>query len=65
MRHNIEQAFKRNAELEASHVTVTAEGDTITLSGTVRTYHEREMAEGAVWSAPGIKHVRNEITVQP
>jgi osmotically-inducible protein OsmY len=65
VRHNIEQAFKRNAELEASHVTVTAEGDTITLSGTVRTCHEREMAEGAVWSAPGIKHVRNEITVQP
>ncbi len=59
----IEQALKRNAELEASHVNVSASDDTVTLTGRVRSWYEREMAERAAWSAPGVKRVVDEVVV--
>jgi osmotically-inducible protein OsmY len=37
--------------------------DTVTLTGTVRSWHERDSAERAAMHAPGITHVDNRITV--
>jgi osmotically-inducible protein OsmY len=61
----IEQALKRSAEVDASHITVEAEGGFVTLRGRVRSWAEREEAEKAAWRAPGVYEVKNEIQVDP
>jgi osmotically-inducible protein OsmY len=64
VRHRIVEAFHRNADLDARHVTAHAAGDVVTLSGHVGSWLQREIAERAAADAPGIKRVENRITVQ-
>lgn len=59
----IEDAFRRSAEVDASHISVKTEGSTVTLSGRVRTWSERAQAQQTAWFAPGVSHVKNEITI--
>jgi osmotically-inducible protein OsmY len=63
IKHMIEDAFRRSAEVDASHISVTAEGGTVTLSGRVRTWSERAQAQQTAWFAPGVSQVKNEITI--
>jgi len=65
IRRRILQALHRNADLEARHVDVTVSKDVVTLTGTVRSWLQREAAEQAAGSAPGIRQVTNEIIVSP
>ena len=59
----IEKALVRNAEIDAGHVKVTADGGAVTLSGNVRSWSEKNQAGTAAWSAPGVNSVRNDIAV--
>lgn len=61
----IEEAFKRNAELDAQRITVQVEGGKVVLRGTVRSWAERTAAETEAWSAPGVYSVENHIVVEP
>ncbi|RKT14244.1 osmotically-inducible protein OsmY [Paraburkholderia sp. RAU2J] len=63
LQRKIEDAFKRNAEVDAQHITVEAEGNTVVLRGTVRSWAEREEAERVAWLAPGVMRVDNRITI--
>lgn len=56
-------AFRRNADLDASAITVTADGSTIRLGGKVHARYERQIAEQAAWSAPGVSRVEDNILV--
>jgi osmotically-inducible protein OsmY len=47
IKEKIQQALRRSAELDASHVTVRTEGGTVILGGTVHAWYERELAERA------------------
>lgn len=59
----IEEAFKRQAHLDATHVTVVTEGSTVRLGGTVKAWVERGIAERAAWAAPGVSEVEDNILI--
>jgi osmotically-inducible protein OsmY len=58
------KALHRNADVDARHITVTVSGNAATLTGTVGTWLQREAAERAAASAPGIARVDNRVVVQ-
>jgi osmotically-inducible protein OsmY len=59
----IEDAFKRNAQLEAKRISVESLDGKVVLRGTVRSWAERDEAEDAAWRAPGVREVENKIDV--
>jgi len=65
VRHRIQEALHRHADLDAHHVQAHAAGDVVTLTGHVGTWLQREIAERAAADAPGIRRVDNQITVDP
>ena len=63
--NRIKDALARQAEREARGIEVSIAGSTATLRGSVHSWAERNAAQGAAWSAPGISLVVNELKVQP
>jgi osmotically-inducible protein OsmY len=64
VKQRIEDALKRNAEVEAALIRVDIEGgDTVTLDGKVDTWSERMAVQHAAWSAPGVKSVIDHLTI--
>jgi osmotically-inducible protein OsmY len=65
IRHKIEEAFRRSAEVDANRITVEATGGEVVLKGTVRSWAERREAERVAWAAPGVTKVDNRIVIRP
>ncbi|HKM73920.1 MAG TPA: BON domain-containing protein [Stellaceae bacterium] len=65
VKEKIEKALQRSAELEASRITVEIEGGRVILKGRVHAWYERDIAERAAWSAPGVTEVHDRITIEP
>jgi osmotically-inducible protein OsmY len=61
----IQEAIRRNAEVDANRITIETHGSEVILKGTVRSWIEREEAERVAWSAPGITQVEDRIVVSP
>ncbi len=65
VRRRIVQMLHGQADIDARRIGVTISGDTVTLSGTVETWLERDLAERAAGNAPGVRAVVNTIDVEP
>jgi osmotically-inducible protein OsmY len=65
IKRKIQEAFKRNAEVDANRIMVETNGSEVILKGTVRSWVEREEAERVAWSAPGVTKVEDRIAVSP
>ena len=59
----IKQALERRADRTAENIKVEASDGVVTLKGTVNSFADRRAAEGAAWSARGVKDVKDEIAV--
>jgi osmotically-inducible protein OsmY len=63
VKSDIEAALQRCATVDAQHVSVSIAGSVVTLSGLVTSWYEKQEAERAAWSAPGVTRVENLIVV--
>ncbi len=59
----IEQALKRNADVEADSIKVEVFNGRVTLDGKVKAWYERDLAERTAWSAPGVTAVEDRIQI--
>jgi osmotically-inducible protein OsmY len=60
----VRNAIRRNAVVDAAHVSVAFDGTEAVLTGTVRSFAERSQAERAAWTSPHVTGVRNLIEVR-
>jgi osmotically-inducible protein OsmY len=63
VKSKIESAFARRAQLDANQIKVEAVDSKVILRGTVRSWDEKEQAETAAWSAPGVSKVQNDVVI--
>jgi osmotically-inducible protein OsmY len=59
----IEDALKRDAQIDSDNITVEAAGNIVTLRGRVHSWREHEDAEHAAFDAPGVASVVNLIEI--
>jgi osmotically-inducible protein OsmY len=63
IRGKIHAAFKRHADLDADKVHISVADGFVMLTGQVHSWHEREDAENAAWSTPGVTRVKNDLSL--
>lgn len=63
VRDKIEDAFERQADLEADRIRVKTEGHRVILSGNVSSWNQRSIAERAAWAAPGVTQVEDNLVI--
>ena len=59
----IMDSLKRNAEVEADSIRVVVDNGKVILEGKVKAWYERNLAERAAWSAPGVKAVEDRLSI--
>ena len=63
VKSDIEAALKRRAQADAQKISVEVRGADVTLTGTVHSWSERDLATHSAWGTPGVHNVVNNITV--
>jgi osmotically-inducible protein OsmY len=63
IQRRIEEALKRNAEVDAQEIHIKVEGDVVKLEGKVHLWRERQIAERAAWSVPGVRQVDDHLRI--
>ncbi len=62
-RKDVENAIARSWSVDDSDLKVEVSGSTVTLTGTVDSWYQKEEAGRIAWNTPGIWHVKNELEV--
>jgi osmotically-inducible protein OsmY len=60
---DIMHALGRSWFFDPKTISVSAQGGKVRLTGTVHTWHDRQLAAATAWSAPGATVVENDIAV--
>lgn len=63
VKSDIEAAIKRRAAADAKTISVDVTGADVTLTGTVHSWAERELATRSAWSSLGVKNVVDKMTI--
>ena len=62
--HDIRKALIRNAQLDASRISVTTSNGTVKVQGIVHSWTEHNTALCAAWAAPGVTEVDDRVLVE-
>ena len=65
VRDHIEEALRRNARREAEGIQVSVSGATVSLSGRVHTWAQKQAVLGALNRTPGVERVNDELNIDP
>jgi osmotically-inducible protein OsmY len=65
VQEEIEETFKREAEIDARHIRVEVTDHTAQLYGHVHSLHEAQVAREAAAAAPGVATVESHLLVSP
>lgn len=60
---DVEHAIGRSWSVDDSDIHVSVSGTTVTLTGTVTSWYQKDEAGRIAWNTPGIWHVKNELAV--
>ena len=60
---DVENAIGRSWSVDDNDIHVSVSGTTVTLTGTVNSWHQRDEAGRLAWNTPGIWYVKNQLVV--
>jgi osmotically-inducible protein OsmY len=60
---DVENAIGRSLSVNDHNIKIKVSGTTVTLTGTVKSWYQKEEAERIAWNTPGIWHVQNDLAV--
>lgn len=61
----IRNALVRNAIIDAGHISVSVDGDELSLAGSVGSWTEHQQALRTAWSSPHVRQVHDLLRVEP
>ena len=64
IQEKINAAFQRSATIDSSRINTEVLGSKVKLRGKVRSFAEKEDAENAAWSAPGVQIVESTLEIE-
>jgi osmotically-inducible protein OsmY len=65
LKSSIELALRRSADVDQRRVAVEVDGCSVKLSGSLRSWAQRQAVESVAWAAPGVSTVDNHIAIVP
>ena len=65
VRDRIEDALRRRAQREAESIEVQLHDGTVSISGRIHTWAEKQAVLGALTQAPGVQRVDDRLSVDP
>ncbi|MEO8281180.1 MAG: BON domain-containing protein [Ideonella sp.] len=63
VKSDIEAALKRRATDDANTISVAVKGGDVTLTGTVHSWDERDLAKRSAWGSSGVRNVVDKMTL--
>jgi len=63
VKSEIEDAIKRRATSDTKTIVVDVTGGDVTLTGTVRSWTERDLVVHSAWGSPGVRQVFDRMTI--